>query len=64
MSEDRPYVALASDGDQLRTYDRDEAIEWIDEHLAMLESLESEGIDHWVQISSYRPEFDHEDTDE
>jgi len=62
MSENnRPYVALASDGDQLRTYDRQEAFEWADEHLAMLESLESEGIDHWVQVTSYRPKFDHND---
>lgn len=57
MTNERTYVAFASDGDQVRDVSRDEAFEWVEEHLSMLESLESEGVDHWVQISSYRPEF-------
>lgn len=54
---ERPYVAVASDGDMTENVTREEAFEWAEEHLAMLESLEAEGIDHWVQINSYRPAF-------
>lgn len=53
MSEkNTDYFALASDGDGLQTDDREEAFEWIEEHLAMLESLEPNN-DHWVQLNFY-----------
>lgn len=60
---ERPYVALSSDGDMIETYDREEAFEWADEHLDMVESLQPEGKDHWVQITSYRPSFSHDEAD-
>lgn len=52
---DRSYVVLASDGDMAQDCSREEAVEWAESHLSMLETLEPEGVDHWVQINSYRP---------
>lgn len=49
----RMYVAIASDGDLVEDVTRDEAFEWANEHIEMLETLEPEDIDHWVQINSY-----------
>ena len=57
MTTERTYIAFASDGDHTEDVTQQEAFEWADQHLSMLESLEPEGKDHWVQISSYRPEF-------
>jgi len=57
MTSERTYVALASDGDMKRDVSREEALEWADEHLEQLETLEPEGVDHFVQINSYRPEY-------
>lgn len=56
MSE-RTYTALASDGDMIEDVSRSEALDWADEHLDMLESLEPAGEDHYVQVTSYRPAF-------
>lgn len=58
QEEERRYLALSSDGDQTDTEEyisREEAFEWADEQLAMIEHLEP-GTDHYVQIISYRPE--------
>lgn len=60
---ERPYVALASDGDYVEDVGRDEAFEWADEHLAMLEELEPEGKNHWVQVTSYQPSYADNDPD-
>lgn len=63
MTNERLYVALASDGDQIRDVSRDEAFEWADEHLSMLENHRPEGVDHWVEVISYRPEFNDSTSD-
>lgn len=49
----REWFAVASDGDMKEPGPRQEALDWTERHLSMLETLEPEG-DHWVQVNSVK----------
>ena len=53
---ERRYTAEASDGDRLGNATRQEALDWADEHLDLMETLGGEnGRDYWVRLES-KPE--------
>ena len=43
----------ASDGDRLENVTREEALNWVDEHLDLMETLGGEnGRDYWIRVES------------
>jgi hypothetical protein len=53
---ERRHTVGASDGDRLENVTREEALNWVDEHLDLMETLGGEnGRDYWVRLES-KPE--------
>jgi len=53
---ERRHTVGASDEDRLENVTREEALNWVDEHLDLMETLGGEnGRDYWVRLES-KPE--------
>ena len=56
IRSERRYTVRASDGDRLENATRQEALNRVDEHLDLMETLGGEnGRDYWVRLES-KPE--------